>query len=494
MSTQKNNTYLFSQLGYFWSLLGSAVGFGTILGFSAQSYRQGGGAFVIPYVIALLVVGFPMLMLEGVIGQSLQLPLVSAYGRFSRTLGKTMGWLAVLACLTIGGFYTVLTAFSVAYIYFSMSNSIPVDTEYFFKHTFLHDSGSLLQIGSFASIAFICTIGVAVFCWYVLVKGIRGGIERICSFFMPLLLILIVLFTLVVCFLPGATTGFYYYLCPDFSKLLHVDLWIRTFGHVFFSLSLGLGIVTAYSRYTDTTVNIRKTMFWLAIADLLVSLIAGFIVFGCIGYLSTITNIPFCQIVQSDSIFAIGYIIFPIILKTLGSTLYPVVSAIFFFCLFIAGVTGIFSIAESIIGNIEAEFNAKRSTTVTLVMGVIVLLGIVFCLGNGQYILAALEPMVLGYNMLVGGLAQIIIFLYGNTSIAHNPIWFSGNKRIIEYYLLKYAIPIMLSIIMVWQLYSLVGQGFTYSDSIMWGWLLGALSIALIVNYYQARKINHTQL
>src|SRR5262245_60543333 len=106
-----------NQAGYIWSLLGSAVGFGTVLSFSALCYKNGGGAFLIPYIMALFIFGIPLLLLEGIIGDTWKLPLVSSYGKAIGPYGKILGWLAVLACTTIGAFYIVLTGYSVAYTY-----------------------------------------------------------------------------------------------------------------------------------------------------------------------------------------------------------------------------------------------------------------------------------------------------------------------------------------------------------------------------------------
>ena len=149
MSNNQNisDTTWRSQGGFIWSLIGSAVGFANILSFSAQVYKNGGGAFLIPYCMALFILGIPLLVLEGVIGQRMQSPLVSAYGKVCGQAGKTLGWLAVLACLSIGGFYIVLTGYSVAYTYFSAVNAIPDDTKSFFVHTFLKTTSSITDFG-----------------------------------------------------------------------------------------------------------------------------------------------------------------------------------------------------------------------------------------------------------------------------------------------------------------------------------------------------------
>ena len=147
IATQKKEGWN-SEGGYIWSMLGTAIGFSNLLGFGSQCYKHGGGAFLIPFFIALLVLGIPMLILEGVIGQTTGLPLVSSYGKYIGRKGKVLGWLSVLAVTTIGGFYIVLTGWALAYTYFALSSSIPHDTQTFFAHSFLGQTGSLQDFGA----------------------------------------------------------------------------------------------------------------------------------------------------------------------------------------------------------------------------------------------------------------------------------------------------------------------------------------------------------
>ncbi len=470
-----------SDAGYIWSMIGSAVGFANILGFSSQAYLNGGGAFLIPFFTALLVLGIPLLQLEGIVGQRYGLPLVSAYGRAIGRRGKVFGWLSILAVLTIGAFYTVLTGISVAYAYFSGINKIPSSTAYFFKTTFLKDSGSLTSFGAFAPVLFIFTILVVLFSWFVISRNIQAGIEKTCSVFLPLLSVLMIVFAVSVCFLPGASNGFKQYLMPDFSKLFDPKLWLTSFGHVFFSLSLGLGIVTGYSRHTEQSTSIPRAMFFVALGDTLISVISGFAIFGCLGYMSHISGVAFSEIVKIDSIFEIGFVVFPTILKTFGPFLSQLVGPVFFFCVFIAGVTGVFSIVESIAGNIEVEFSKDRKTAVTIAMVAMSFTSLFFCMGNGQHIIGALGPMVLGFNMLIGGIAEIIVFIYLSKVISGDSIWNKGKRKTFHYLSLKYLVIFILFIVLYTSIKSEIMSGFGYPELVRWGWFVVALFFSWIL-------------
>ena len=463
-----------SESGFIWSMIGSAVGFANILGFSSKAYRHGGGAFFIPFLIALVLLGIPLLFLEGVIGQQFAEPLVSAFGRVAGKKGKFFGWLSVLACLTIGAFYTVLTGWSIAYTYFTVVDAIPDQSGAFFSEVFLRDSGSILIFGGVAWWVLIFTAIVMYFSWYVMSRNIQAGVERLCSIFLPLLSILVFLFAFGVMFLPGAMQGFKLYLWPDFTRLAEPKLWLEAFGHLFFSLSLGLGIVTGYSRHADKTVSIPRAMFWVVVGDFVISFIAGFAIFGCVGYMSQLQGLPFASIIKSTSNFEMGFILFPQILKTFGTLVYRIMGPLFFFSIFIAGVTGVFSIIESVAGNIEIEFNTHRSNAVTIAVLAMSALGIFFCMGNGMHIVGALEPMVTGFNMLLGGIAEVAIFMFMSPTIAGHEIWQVGDKRSYAYYALRYVIIGLLSVILLSAIVAEINSGFGIQEIVRWGWFAGA--------------------
>ena len=479
---QSTDTTWGSQAGYIWSLIGSAVGFANILSFSAQAYKNGGGAFLIPYFIAMFILGIPLLMLEGLIGYRMKAPLVSAYGLTWGKFGKTLGWLAVLACLSIGGFYIVLTGYSVAYVYFSAANAIPEDTKYFFVHTFLKTTSSISEFGQLSIPLFIATLGVAVLTWLVLVRNVKDGIERICSVFMPLLAVIVAIFAIVAIFvLPGGLHGLFYYLNPNFSKLLEPSLWRDVFGQLFFSLSLGLGIIVGYSRHTGKSTNIAKAMAYVALGDFAMSFIAGAAIFGCLAHISYVQQIPFDSILRSDSTFEIGFIIFPQIIKSFGPALSQWIGMGFFLCIFIAGITGVFSIVESIAGNLEVEFKTTRKKAVSITISALMALATLFCMGNASYLIDALAPMVIGTNMLIGGLALVIAFQYCNVEIKNDSIWTGSARASLFRFSLSYIAPLLLGLILIGNL-TQEFQEVDLSKGIRWVWFVLAISASWILS------------
>ncbi len=492
MANTRSETWS-KEAGYVWSMIGSAVGFANILSFSALCYKNGGGAFLIPYILAHALVGIPMLFLEGLVGQRSRLPLATAMGKAVGRVGKVFGWFAILTCATIGGFYIVLTGFSIAYTYFSAAGTLPAtETAAFFKETFLHDSGSLSVLGGIAPAVLICTLFVTVITWFVQSRNIQSGIEKICSIFLPLLGILVVMFTGAACFLPGALEGIRHFLIPDFSRLNDWTLWRDVFGQVFFSLSLGLGIVTGYSRHNQDSFRLSRAMIKVACGDFIISFIAGIAIFGCMGFMSQKSGIPFSSLVNSDSAFEIGFVIFPLILSQFGSFLSHIIGPLFFFCVFIAGITGVFSIVESIAGNVEVEFRLSRKKAVSFALAGVTVLALPFCFGNGQHLLGTIAPMVLGNAMLIGGIAEIIVFLFLAKDFANDSLWFVAKRRSYSFYALKFIVLPLL-------VFSLVGAlskefttlGLDLAVCIRWGWFIVAL---LLASFFSWKKISQQNL
>lgn len=474
-----------SQYGFIWAVLGSVVGFANILSFSSQCYYNGGGAFLIPYFFAYLLLGVPLLILEGLVGQKFHKPLVSSYVTPWR---KYVGWIAVLSCLTIGAFYIVLTSYSLIYTYFGASGLIGADTAHFFKHDFLQATQTIGDFGLFSWQIFGMVALIALFVGFVLVKDVSEGIEKICSWMMPLLAILVMVFALAASFLPGAMEGISHFLTPDFSKLADLTLWRNVFGQLFFSLSLGLGIITGYAQYNGEKVELKKAMTFIAVGDFVISFIAGWVVFSCIGYMSYLKGIPFNEILQSDSAFEIGFIVFPKILQTFTPWLQPILGVLFFFCIFIAGITGVFSIVESVAGNVQREFAFSRKKAVLLALGAITACATFFCFGNGQLLIGALAPMVLGMTMIFSALFEIVIFLYFTQDIKDDPLWYSNGRRNWMYVSLRFVIPFILLAILVGS----VASEFQVIDApfyLRWIWF-GGVSLLSVFLIRSARELH----
>jgi NSS family neurotransmitter:Na+ symporter len=148
--------------------------------------------------------------------------------------------------------------------------------------------------------------------------------------------------------------------------------------------------------------------------------------------------------------------------------------------LFISGITGVFSIVESVAGNFEVEFKLSRIQAVATAIIIMLLLSVFFCMGNGTYILGALTPMVMGYTFLIGGIAQIIAFMYVDKSLAKDPVFIAtNNKTSIMFYIAKYFGLAFLIFSLVGALHDEFAGEFNLAHKVRWGWFLCILAISI---------------
>lgn len=246
--------------------------------------------------------------------------------------------------------------------------------------------------------------------------------------------------------------------------------------------------MVGYSRHATKETNIKKAMIWVALGDVIFSFIAGLAIFGCVGFMSHQTGVPFHEIVKSDSTFQMGFVIFPQILQTFTPLMQPIVGGLFFFCIFIAGVTGIFSIVESIAGTMEVEFELTRKTAVSATIMAIFIMSIFFSMGNGVHILAALQPMVLGNAFLVGGLAQIYAFMVIDTNIKQDAVWQTQQKPGIAFYMAKYIGFVFLALILTGSLYEEAIEPWSLAHAVRFVWLTFTILVAIGANKFSKKN------
>jgi NSS family neurotransmitter:Na+ symporter len=400
---------------------------------------------------------------------------VPACQRVKGSRAAFWGWISVLSCLTIGAFYVVLTGYSVIYFVHAVLGNIQEDTATFFRHDVLHLTSSLSETGSLVPGLFFSTLAVLALTYCVNRKPISKGVEKACSYFMPLLGALAVLGAVSVSLLPGAWSGIMRLFYPQMDVIADAALWRDVFGQLFFSYSLGLGIVVGYSAHAGHQINLFRAMTWVALGDFAISLFSAIVIFGFIGAVSTAQGVSFESWMSTNSTFEIGFVVYPKLLQTFAPQWGSLLQMILFFCLFVAGITGVFSIVESICGNFQWRLGLSRSKT-TLMACLLLLAGATpFCFGFGPHLIDALAPLVLGINMLLGACALIWIFASHAHILGPHPLFQSGRLR---RYLLVVALPWALISLAL----SLYHEGIRPVDLSTWvrlSWLLVAVLLAL---------------
>ncbi len=237
-----------SRTGFLLAAIGSAVGLGNIWRFPYVAYENGGGAFLIPYFFALLTAGIPILILEFGIGHKFKGSAPLSFRKISKN-AEWLGWWQVFISFIIMMYYVVIIAWSANYIWFSVGLKWGKDTNTFLFSEYLHISNGVWNFGGIQWPIFFTLLGVWVIIFFILFRGVKAGIEKASKVLMPLLAVIMILFTIRGVTLPGAVKGLNVLLTPDFSKIFDANTWVAAYGQIFYSLSVAFAIMITYSSY-----------------------------------------------------------------------------------------------------------------------------------------------------------------------------------------------------------------------------------------------------
>ena len=393
-------------MGFILAAIGSAVGLGNIWRFSYLCYENGGGAFLIPYLIALFVVGIPLMILELGIGHRMRGSAPLAMATVNRRW-EWLGWFAVLIVMYgIMLYYSVIIAWCLNYVFFAFNQSWGSDPNAYFFDEFLQMSKDPFDLGDIRMPILASLTAIWFFSWLIVYYGIQKGVERANKIFMPLLLVLILVLVFWSVSLEGASKGIAVYLTPDWSKLGKLSIWIDAFSQIFFTLSLGFGIMIAYASYLPKKVDLVKDALIISFGNCAFSFISGFAVFGTLGYMATATGVPVSEVVTKS--IGLAFVSYP---KAIS--LMPAFSGLFGFVFFaslvIAGLSSGISIVEAFSSALIDKFNLGRKGVVTFVCISGLVGSVVFTTKAGLIWLDIADHFITQYGLMIIGILQCVV-------------------------------------------------------------------------------------
>lgn len=397
-----------SRLGFILATIGSAVGLGNIWRFSYQAYENGGGAFLFPYIFALLTAGIPLLLLEMGFGFFTRNSAPSSF----RKIGKKyewIGWWSILIAFVVTVYYIVIIAWSLLFVFQSFSLGWTADPEGFFFNDFLNFSGSAFQLGGIQWKIFFALLAVWLINYSIIAGGVEKGIEKASKIFMPLLAIMVLIIVFRGLTLPGAVEGVKAFITPDFSKILDWQIWVGAYGQIFYTLSLGFGIMIAYSSYLPKKSDVIKNGVIAGFSNSVFSIIVGFGVFGILGYMANQQGVAIADVATSG--IGLAFIAFPKAINLLPG-LPQLFGFAFFLSLTIAGLSSSISLIESVVSSLIDNFNLSRKQAVTLVCVVGFLFGVPFVTSGGLAILDIVDHFVNIFGLLVVGIVEMFVLSY----------------------------------------------------------------------------------
>lgn len=406
-TTHKRETFSGRQ-AFIMAAIGSAVGLGNIWRFPYTTYENGGGAFIIPYIVALLTAGIPLLFLDFAIGHRHRAAAPLAFRRLNKHF-EMFGWWQVMVNVIIGLYYAVVLGWAAIYTYFSISKAWgdkPVD---FFVGEFLK-MGDIAQGVSFEFVGMVTgpLIAVWIVALLVLALGVQKGIAKSSSVLMPVLVVMFIALVIYSLTLPGASKGLDALFTPDWAKLADPSVWIAAYGQIFFSLSICFGIMITYSSYLKKDSDLTSTGLVVGFANSSFEVLAGIGVFAALGFMATAAGQEVSEVAKGG--IGLAFFAFPTIINEapLGSLL----GVLFFGSLTFAALTSFISVIEVIIAAIQDKLKMGR-VTATFVVGLpmMVLSVILFGTTTGLPMLDVMDKFVNYFGIVAVAFAALIAII-----------------------------------------------------------------------------------
>jgi len=436
-----------SKLGFILAASGSAIGLGNIIFFGANAYRFGGGAFYVPYFVALLVLGIPMMIVELGLGVTQRSALPGAMYKTTGKHGEFWGWWSLLNAMIIAMYYITILAWVAGMLIKGLDGSL-------YK-------GGASTVGSSLGDVFKSwlTVGLAFFIWglniFFLFRGTKT-IEKAVKVFVPLMWFFMAVLVVRGLTLDSGFQGVWYLFTPNFSGITEPTVWQGAFSQMFFSLSLGLGTMTAYASYLPKKSDVVSNGSVVSFMNCGFEFVAGLAIFSMLFAFTLHPGESTGTLGLSLYVVPVGIANFP--------ALQTMFAVMFFFLLLIAGLSSSISIIESPVAAISDKFGWSRKRSLLTVAGfgaagsVLFALPIMLKQGGtpkqsiGLSLLELFDHWAFGYSLLVVGLVEAIAIGWGygikklRTQINENARFKLGPWFDV---LIKFVIPILIVTVLV---------------------------------------------
>lgn len=475
-----------SRAGFILAAVGSAIGLGNIWRFPYMAYENGGGAFFIPYLFAMITAGIPFMIMEFSLGHKLRGAAPRAFSKLGAKF-EWLGWFQVFIAAVIAVYYVAIIGWAISYLGMAFTQSWGSDTNAFFFSEYLKlGENSPSQLGSLQfHIAIPMTIAWAI-TFAAIFTGVKGGIERASKIMMPLLFLMVLGFISRVVFLPGAMDGLNYLFQPDFSKILDAKVWSAAYGQIFFTLSVGFAIMIAYSSYLPKKSDINNNAFMTVLINCGFSIMAGVMIFAVLGYMAQEQAKPITEVVSAG--VGLAFVTIPAAINLLPAPF--ILGPLFFLALVVAGLSSHISIIEAVTSAIIDKLNWTRKKAAVVVCGLGYLVSMAFATNGGLLLLDLVDYFINNIALLTSCLIEIAIIAW---LLKVSDIRQYVNERS-EFSIgkwfevcLRFLSPAMLAVIVTTNLINTFNEGYggyDHSDLLMLGWgLVGAmLLLAIIIN------------
>lgn len=400
------------QVGFILSAIGSAVGLGNIWRFPGVAYENGGGAFLIPYLIALLTAGIPILFLDYAIGHRFRGAAPTAFRRLGGIRGRWMeslGWFQVTIAFVIGLYYTVVIAWSLSFFVFSFDLRWGDDPATFLTGEYLQtgDPGFSLEFvpGVLIPLAIVWVLAIV-----VLAAGVAKGLQRVNVIALPVLVIAFIILVVRALFLDGAAEGLNALFTPDWAALADPNVWIAAYSQIFFSLSIAFGIMITYASYRKRRSNLTTPGLVVAFSNSSFEILAGIGVFATLGFFAASQGVGIDKLEGLTGV-GLSFVTFPAIVSQMPGG--PIFGCLFFGSLTLAGFTSLVSVLQVVSAAVQEKFGLstrRAALSVGIVSAILSIL--IFSTTTGLLALDVVDQWANNIGIVASAILTTVLVLW----------------------------------------------------------------------------------
>ncbi|KLU10564.1 sodium-dependent transporter [Kocuria sp. SM24M-10] len=467
--------------------IGSAVGLGNIWRFPYIAYENGGGAFLIPYLVALLTAGLPLLMLEYGVGHRFR---ASAPLAFRRLHPKTewIGWWQMGISFVIAVYYAVILGYAMLYTIFSFSKAWGDDPAAYFLTDVLQSSEQITVGFDFVPTVLIATAIAWAALLVVLLLGVQKGIGRVNLVLIPLLVLMFLSIVIIALTLPGATDGLNAFFTPNWAALADSSVWVAAYGQIFFSLSVGFGIMITYSSYLKPKTDLTSSGLVVGFGNSSFELLAGIGVFAALGFMAGAAGTSVDEVATSG--IGLAFIAFPTIISQ--APFGTLIGVLFFATLTFAGFTSLVSIVEVVVAAAQDKLGLRRRSAVLLVVLPMALISLaLFTTTTGLNLLDVTDNFVNQFGIVAAALVSVMLLTAGFSAL---PTLRDHLNSVSSFKLGRAwmvvvggVTPIVLGYILINTLTTTLAEGYGdmpawFVNTFGWGTAVGLVVIALLLS------------
>src|SRR5690625_1188478 len=470
--------------------MGSAIGLGNIWRFPYIAYENGGGAFIIPYLVALLSAGIPLLFFDYAIGHRFKGSPPLAFRRLAKWT-ETIGWWKAMICVVIGLYYAAILGWAASYIFFSSTEAWGDDANAFFFEEYLQMSDTPSLDFTIVPGVFWPMLAIWVAVLIVLGLGVRRGIGIASAIGIPILVVMFLVLVGIALTLDGAFSGLDALFTPNWAALLDPGVWIAAYGQIFFSLSVGFGIMITYSSYLKKRTNLTGSGMVVGFSNSGFEILAGIGVFSALGFMAQSAGVEVGEVVTSG--IGLAFVAFPEIISQAPAGLGPIIGVLFFASLLFAGFTSMISILEVVISAVKDKLGWSR-VTVVATFGVVAALISLFGFGttSGIHLLDVSDNFVNQFGIVAASFVAVVVvsWILRRLDRMVNHLNKVSSFRLggVYKFLIGILLPVVLGYTLISELINLLsaeepygGLPNWYVNTFGWGMVVALIVLALIL-------------